>query len=46
LKNKQGDTVWSNLATPRRSGPEDVNLNLAAQVTEQLMQFLSKPTTP
>ena len=46
LKNKLGDTVWSNLVTPRKTGPDEVNRNLAVQVVDQLMSFLSNPKTP
>jgi hypothetical protein len=43
LKDRNEDPLWSYLATPRRYGPEDVNRNLAAQVVERLLQFLTKP---
>jgi len=37
LKNKQGETVWSWLATPRRFDPHDVRRNLAEQVAPRLV---------
>jgi len=43
LKDRNDDPLWSYLATPRRSGPQDVNRNLAGQVVEKLLQFLAKP---
>lgn len=36
LKNREHDPVWSYLATPRRFGSEDINRNLAGQITHRL----------
>ena len=41
LKDKQDETVWSYLVTPRRFGNEDINKNLADQIVEKLTQFLA-----
>ena len=41
LEDKKGQPVWSDLTTPRRRGPEDVNRNLAEQATKKLMEYLA-----
>jgi phosphate transport system substrate-binding protein len=41
LKDKQGETVWSWLSTPRRFDPHDVRRNLAEQVAPRLVAALS-----
>jgi hypothetical protein len=39
LKPRGQDTVWSYLATPSRLGPQDINTNLAKQVTHKLAEI-------
>jgi len=39
LKPRGQDTVWSYLATPSRLGPQDINANLAKQVTHRLAEI-------
>ncbi len=39
LKPRGKDTVWSYLATPSRLGPQDINANLARQVTHRLAEI-------
>jgi len=38
LKNREHDTIWSYLVTPRRFGSEDISRNLAGQITRKLAQ--------
>ncbi len=40
LKNREHDTVWSYLVTPRRFGSEDINRNLAGQIVRKLDEAL------
>jgi len=40
LKGRQGETLWSYLVTPRRSGPEDISRNLASQMIRRLVEAL------
>ncbi len=44
LKDKQDETVWSYLVTPRRFGPEDLSKNIAGQIVSKLLDFLANPT--
>jgi hypothetical protein len=44
LKDRQDETVWSYLVTPRRFGPEDLSKNLAGQIVNKLVEFLANPT--
>jgi hypothetical protein len=37
VKNRDRDTIWSYLATPRRLGSEDINRNLADQLVRKLV---------
>ena len=43
LKDKEDQTVWSHLVTPRRFGPDDVGKNLAGQIVSKLLEFLANP---
>jgi hypothetical protein len=40
LKGRQSETLWSYLVTPRRSGPEDIDRNLASQMVRRLVEAL------
>lgn len=40
LKNSTHETVWSYLVTPRRFGPEDINLNLAGQMVRKVAEAI------
>jgi phosphate ABC transporter phosphate-binding protein len=46
LKNKQGETVWSWLSTPRRFDPHDIRRNLAEQVAPRLVAALAAQAEP
>jgi len=37
VKNREHDTIWSYLVTPRRLGSEDINRNLTGQLTRKLV---------
>jgi hypothetical protein len=41
LKDKNDDTVWSNLVTPSRFGSGDIGKDLAGQVVSRLAEFLA-----
>ena len=41
LKDQQDETVWSYLVTPSRFGSEDIDKNLAGQIVNKLLQFLT-----
>lgn len=43
LKDRQDETLWSYLVTPRRFGPEDLSKNLAGQIVDKLLDFLANP---
>jgi hypothetical protein len=40
LKGRDQETIWSYLVTPRRFGPEDINRNLAGQMTRKLIEAI------
>lgn len=40
LKKPGQETIWSYLVTPRRFGPEDINRNLAGQMTRKLIEAI------
>jgi phosphate ABC transporter phosphate-binding protein len=46
LKDKQGETVWSWLSTPRRFDRHDVQKNLAEQVAPKLVAALTAQAEP
>jgi hypothetical protein len=49
LKNREHDTIWSYLVTPRRFGSEDINRNLAGQIVRKLTEAIEaqrKPSKP
>jgi hypothetical protein len=37
VKNREHDTIWSYLVTPRRLGSEDINRNLTGQLARKLV---------
>ena len=37
VKNREHDTIWSYLVTPRRLGSEDINRNLTSQLVRKLV---------
>jgi hypothetical protein len=42
LKQRDRETVWSYLVTPRRFGPEDISHNLAGQLVHRLIEAIQK----
>jgi hypothetical protein len=40
LKNREHDTIWSYLVTPRRFGSEDIYRNLASQIARKLVDAI------
>lgn len=43
LKDKDDETVWSNLVTPSRLGRQPIAADLSGQLVERLLLFLAKP---
>jgi hypothetical protein len=46
LKNHAQDTLWSYLVTPSRFGADDINRNLASQMTRRLVPQLQQARKP
>ena len=43
VKNREHDTIWSYLVTPRRLGSEDINRNLTGQLARKLVGAIEAP---